>query len=110
MKEYSRTFSVFYKTPIEIYRVISNSAYDREAETELICSVLADVQPLDGDLAEKDFGNETKKRFKVFSSSCEEFHEGRFVKLDEVMYKIVRVQKYDTGITAVIEGVTDCEY
>lgn len=107
MKKYSSAFSEFYKTPIEIYRVICNSSYGTEAETELICSVSADVQPMDGELAEKAFGNEVKKRFKIFTAPSGEIHEGRFAKFDGTMYKIVCVKKYDTGIEAVIEGVTD---
>lgn len=104
-----KAFARFYKTPVEIYRLSSGSDYSSSAERELVCSVLADIQPFSGELSDMEYGLDAKRRFKMYCADCEGISEGGYVKVDGVFYQITYAERWEMGIAAVIERVCQDE-
>lgn len=104
MSRLKNAFSLFYKTPVEIYCIKNSSDYSSEAETEFVCSVLADIQPEDGSLLSRDFSLETSDRFKMYCAFDERIKAGHLAKIDGRLYRIVSAAKWNFGIEAVLEG------
>ena len=98
-------FREFYKTPVEIYALTKNSDYSNGAKTAFICSINADIQPFDGNMESLDFGQQIKKRIKLYCGSCDAVCEGNYAITDGMSYRIVYVERRNLGICAVLERV-----
>lgn len=109
MNETGKVFAQFYKTPVEIYRLTNGSSYSDSADTELIGSVMADIQPFGGGLDDMDYGLNAKRKFTMYSSDCSDISEGGFVKIDGTLYQITYVEHWEMGIAAVIERMCEDE-
>lgn len=104
MSRAKNAFSRFYKTPVKIFRIKHGSSYREEAQTEQVCSVLADLQPYGGGMDEKQFGLEVKRGFKMYCGDCGEIAEGGYAETDGRIYRIISVQRRSMGVVAVLEG------
>lgn len=104
MEKAKKVFSQFYTEPVDIYRITKNSSYSSCAKTELVCSVLADIQPYGGGLNEEEFGFCVEKKFKMYCADYEAVSEGNYVEVGGEMYKIVSVKRWDIGIEALLEN------
>lgn len=104
MSRAEKVFSRFYKTPVKIFSVKQGSSYRNEAETEQVCSILADLQPYGGGMEEKQFGLEVKRRLKMYCGDCGEIAEGGYAEADGRRYRIISVERRSMGIVAVLEG------
>lgn len=104
MNRYSEAFSRFYKTPVKIYGIKSGSSYSKAAVMELLCSVNADIQPYGGGLSEEDFGLSVSRRFKMYCGECDDVREGNYAEFDGKRYRIVLVERWNMGITAILDG------
>lgn len=104
MSRAKEAFSRFYKTPVKIFRIKHGSSYQKEAQTERVCSVLADLQPYGGGMEEKQFGLEVKRGLKMYCGDCSEITEGGYAEADGRKYRIISVERRNMGIVAVLEG------
>lgn len=104
MNRYSKAFSQFYKTPVTIYGIKSGSSYSHSAVTEPLCSVTADIQPYGGGLSEEQFGFSVSRRFKMYCGECDDVREGNYAEFDGGRYRIVSVERWNTGIAAILDG------
>lgn len=103
MRRTETVFSRFYTKTVEIYRIKSGSTYSDAAETELVCSVSADIQPFSGDVTEEEYGLRIERAMKLYCKSCADIKEGNYVRADGEMYRIKSVKNWDMGIEALIE-------
>lgn len=103
MKKAEAVFSRFYTKPVEIYRIKNGSTYFAAAETELVCSVSADIQPFGGDVTEEEYGLRVERALKMYCKSQADIKEGNYVSVDGEMYRIKSVKNWDMGIEALIE-------
>ncbi len=99
-----KAFARFYKTPVNIYEA-ARSSYSVPAETELLCSVWADVQPREGGLCEEEYGFTLKRKFKMYCGDCEQLREGRIAEFDGIRCRITLVERRSIGTAAVLEEV-----
>lgn len=104
MNRYSEAFSRFYKTPVKIYGIKSGSSYSKAAVMEPLRSITADIQPYGGGLSEEDFGFSVSRRFKMFCGECDDVREGNYAEFDGGRYRIVSVERWNTGIAAILDG------
>ena len=98
-----KVFSRFYTTPVNIYRIKRGSSYSKDAQTYLVCSVWADVQPYGGVVDERERGVTLGKSFKMYCENNSAVKEGCYAEFDGDMYRIVSVKRWSTGIEAFIK-------
>lgn len=100
-----KAFARFYKTPVNIYEVTRASSYSMPAETEFLCSVLADVQPREGGICEEEYGFTLKRRFKMYCGVCNQIREGQLAEFEGIRCRIILVERQNIGLTAMLEEV-----
>lgn len=100
-----KAFSRFYKTPVNVYGIKRGSSYSAPVQTELLCCIRADIQPCGGGLEREEYGFSVKRKFKLYCQDCNEICEGGYVGFDGGMYLVISAEKWETGITAMIEEV-----
>lgn len=103
MRSAETVFSRFYTKIAEIYRIKSGSTYSAAAETKLVCSVSADIQPFSGNVTEEEYGLRIERALKMYCKGCADIKEGDYVSVDGEMYRIKSVKNWNMGIEALIE-------
>lgn len=103
MRKAKKAFSRFYTTAVEIYRIKSNSTYYEPAKTELVCSVLADIQPYESGLHEEEYGLRVERMMKMYCEECGDVREGNYASADGEIYRIKSVKRWNMGIEALLE-------
>lgn len=97
-------FNRFYDTEVSVY-CENNGSYDTPGEDVLEGMVMCDVQPYDADTDSNIYGLSENKAYRLFCGRNNLIKVGRRVILDGVQFRIIRAEKWKTGMSAIVREI-----
>ena len=95
---YSEIFDdIFYKTPIKLFKKISDGSYSNEAEEKFIKTIYCDLQSVDAGIIQLPYGLYENITLKMYCSTDEDIKTGDYIKTDDGEFIIEAVLKWKAG-------------
>lgn len=95
-------FERFYTTSVRLFTVTEDD-YSGMAEKTVLSEIMADVQPYNGGLANKEYGLEIECQKRMFCGNHKDVMEGNHAEVNGEMYRIIYVQAWELGRTAILK-------
>ncbi len=102
-------FERFYRIPAMIC-TIERDDYDGTYTKTELSSVMADIQPYSGGLAEKEYGFDTEVTARMFCGDCADIVPGRYVIANGRLYLIRYTARWGLGLEALLDEDTSRRY
>lgn len=101
----SYEFEYFGNAEAQVFETSGPTGYGSSAEMTLLFVISADIQPISGEVEDREFSLISKRRMRMFYSGDYDLKSGYFVKADGVMYRVEYAEKRGLGASAVLEEV-----
>lgn len=98
-------FNIFYDTPAEIFAVENSGGYGSDAEMTLLYVISADIQPVSGETADREFSLTEERRVRMFHNGKRKIEVGNYVRTGGIMYRVEYVESRRTGDMAILREV-----
>ena len=98
-------FNIFYDTPAEIFASADTGGYGSDAEMTLLYVISADIQPISGGMADREFSLTEERRVRMFYDGKHTVKVGNYVKTGGIMYRAEYVENRLLGAAAVLREV-----
>lgn len=97
-------FDRFYTTTAVIIELGSYDDYENTYATKEIGVIKGDLQPYSGGLAQEEYGLNLECQYKFFCSASSKITEGRYLRIDNIYYKIMHVSKWGLGYEVLLKS------
>ena len=95
-------FSRFYNKDVIIAEYEIDD-YTGKAEKTVLSEIKADIQPYSGGRAREEYGLDIGCQMRMFCDMSDDVKVGNRVEYDGDIYDITYVQKWDSGLVAMLE-------
>lgn len=95
-------FSRFYNKDVIIAEYEIDD-YTGKAEKTVLSEIKADIQPYSGGRAREEYGLDIECQMRMFCDMSDDVNVGSKVEYDGDIYDITYVQKWDSGLVAMLE-------
>ncbi len=98
-------FDIFYDTPAEIFDIKNSGGYGSDAEMTLLYVISADVQPVSGETADREFSLTEERRVRMFHNGKRKIEVGNYVRTGGIMYRVEYAESRRMGDMAILREV-----
>ncbi len=102
---YKNVFDIFRDTEIKIISIEETGSYTKTRTIKELCNITASIEPYNGGLAAKEYGLEKECQKRMFCEHNGYLTEGNYAEIGGQRYRIIYVEDWDSGATALLQAV-----
>lgn len=97
----SNAFERFYTTDVSVISFKIDD-YTGDAQTSILGTLKADVQPYSGDKAREEYGVEIECQKRMFCAESADIDVKNHIKIDGVIYEITHIARWELGLEVML--------